>query len=62
MTTTVFVCGKKPWVKVQLEVPEHVLNQYKDLSKIRNLTPKELMEWAIAKFIHNPDEWKGGIE
>lgn len=46
MSHAVFICGKKNCVQLQLELPKHTLEAFKELSKKpkETRTPKEIME------------------
>ncbi len=41
--------GAKAMVKIQLEIPEHVLEAYKEKAKGTQRTPKQIMERVLAE-------------
>lgn len=50
----VFICGQKPGIKVQLEIPEHILEAYKTKSKESKdkYTAKQIMENMLINWIN----------
>lgn len=48
----VFICGQKPGVKIQLEIPEYILEAYKEKSKGSKYTAKQIIENMLINWIN----------
>lgn len=48
---TVFVCRPQPGVKIQLEIPQHIFDAYREKAKGTKYTAKQLMENMLKNWI-----------
>lgn len=63
--TTIFICSRgaeRGLVKVQLEVPKHVLEKFKEEVKGTNLTAKRYMEIILASHASDILEFEDLVE